>query len=367
MELTSGVRRLIFKFSFISLTCCVLLWFSVFSYGLLYYLYIPSIAHIKPVHLIYDSRCIKDKLCAFPFHNVTLVETGHHDLLSRGQAYAIELALEMPESERNIQQGMFMIHLDMLSEKGEVLKTSRRPALLHYRSPLFKTIFTLFFVPALLAGTVEEKQSLSVPLFEKYVENCHQPTFYAFLEIESTEVEVYSCSLRIHAQFTGLRYMMYYWPMLSAIVGIGTNFFFISIIVIFVWIRQIVNTSQFINVSALTREEQDLVNEIRQSVNRSHSSKDLETEETGISRADEFSDMDSDSSDVEVISPHEDPGNKSLRWYRPTSQTLASSSISEPSTSRQDNLSSEIDNIMNISQPSPSELSPTLRKRIGAE
>ncbi|GIY04510.1 seipin [Caerostris extrusa] len=143
-----------------------------FQLFFLYYLYIPAVAHVKPVYLKYDASCPKGKICSFPYDNLTLVEKGHYELLAGGQAYSIEIVLDMPESERNIDQGMFMIRLDMVSLQGDILQSSRRPAILHYRSPLFKVIYTLFFVPALLLGSLEEKQSFSVSLFEKYVEDC---------------------------------------------------------------------------------------------------------------------------------------------------------------------------------------------------
>ena len=44
--------------------------------------------------------------------------------------------------------------------------------MLRYRSPLFKILYTIFFMPGLLAGSFEEKQSLTIPLFENYVEEC---------------------------------------------------------------------------------------------------------------------------------------------------------------------------------------------------
>lgn len=43
--------------------------------------------------------------------------------------------------------------------------------MLRYRSPLFKIFYTLFFMPGLLAGSIEERQTLVIPLFENYVED----------------------------------------------------------------------------------------------------------------------------------------------------------------------------------------------------
>lgn len=34
----------------------------------------------------------------------------------------------------------------------------------------------------------------------------------------------------INAHLSGLRYLMFHWPILSAIVGIGTNLFFITLL-----------------------------------------------------------------------------------------------------------------------------------------
>ncbi|GFR04355.1 seipin, partial [Trichonephila clavata] len=80
-------------------------------YALLYYLYIPAVAHVKPVHLKYDTSCTKGTTCSFPYDNLTLVEKGHYELLAGGQVYSIEIVLDMPESDRNLNQGMFELIL----------------------------------------------------------------------------------------------------------------------------------------------------------------------------------------------------------------------------------------------------------------
>ncbi|GFQ99253.1 seipin [Trichonephila clavata] len=305
MDFISDLKRIFFKALLLIFAFFTVLWFSIASYALLYYLYIPAVAHVKPVHLKYDTSCTKGTTCSFPYDNLTLVEKGHYELLAGGQVYSIEIVLDMPESDRNLNQGMFMIRLDMVSQQGEVLKSSRRPAILHYRSPLFKVIYTLFFVPALLAGTLEEKQSLSIPLFEKYVEDCTHPAYFAYVAIEAEIAEVYSCTLRIHAQFTGLRYMMYYWPMLSAVVGIGMNFFMISIMFTFIWVRQIMNSSQYNNLPLLSEEEQNLIKEIRESAQRSPSRSRSQAQTTDILKLkDRPSIAEFDEEDIETLSSH---------------------------------------------------------------
>ncbi|CAL1296073.1 unnamed protein product [Larinioides sclopetarius] len=289
----------------------------------------------------------------------------------------------MPESERNLDQGMFMIRLDMVSKHGEILKSSRRPAILHYRSPLFKTIYTLFFVPALLAGSLEEKQSLTIPLFEKYVENCNNPTHYAYIAVEAETAEIYSCSLKIHAQFTGLRYMMYYWPYLSATVGIGTNFVLVSIIIVFIWVRQIMNAPQYVNLEQLSERERGLVHEIRESVQKDQAARasKVQTQSSGIIRRGDRSDK-PDCQEIENLSSH--PGASS-EVSKQLDETGESETQQDPSSKRTEDCSSgesefsvcsqeeqfseEIDNIINVGQvlSSSDEKSLALRRRMTTE
>lgn len=57
------------------------------------------------------------------------------------------------------------------------------------------------------------------------------------VEVESRQVQLYSAKLRIQAEFTGLRYFMFYWPVLSASIGIATHVVLLSFLVGYVWYR----------------------------------------------------------------------------------------------------------------------------------
>lgn len=57
------------------------------------------------------------------------------------------------------------------------------------------------------------------------------------IEIESRRLELYSSKLRIQAEFTGLRYFMFYWPVVSATIGISTHVILLSFLVGYVWYR----------------------------------------------------------------------------------------------------------------------------------
>lgn len=58
----------------------------------------------------------------------------------------------------------------------------------------------------------------------------NHPMTIIFIEIQSQHIEFYSANLVINAHLSGLRYWMFYWPILSTCVGIGTNLFFIMLI-----------------------------------------------------------------------------------------------------------------------------------------
>lgn len=51
----------------------------------------------------------------------------------------------------------------------------------------------------------------------------NEPVMDVYVEIQSTHIEVYTAKFLLNAHFTGLRYVMFNWPLISAIIG---NFFF---------------------------------------------------------------------------------------------------------------------------------------------
>lgn len=63
----------------------------------------------------------------------------------------------------------------------------------------------------------------------------NHPVTDIYVEIQSRQVELYSATLHIHAHFTGIRYFMFHWPILSAAVGITSNLFFIVLVCLLSW------------------------------------------------------------------------------------------------------------------------------------
>ncbi|ETE59783.1 Seipin, partial [Ophiophagus hannah] len=106
----------------------------------------------------------------------------------------MSLELELPESPVNQNLGMFMVVISCYTKGGRIISSSAR---------------------------------------------AYIPTIGAVIEIQTTRIQIYGAHLRIHAHFTGLRYLLYNFPVTSAILGVASNFMFLSVIVLFSYLQWI--------------------------------------------------------------------------------------------------------------------------------
>ncbi|XP_061628440.1 seipin-like [Phyllopteryx taeniolatus] len=232
-------RRTLFQAAVLFCVLGLLLWVSIFLYGSFYYSYMPTVSFSAPVHFYYSSDCdaSESELCSFPTANISLLKNDRDQVMAYGQPYRISLELELPESPVNEELGMFMVKMSCYTKGGKMLSSVRRSTMLHYRSTLLQTLSTFFFSPLLLTGMAEQKQLIEVELFSAYKTNTYQPTVGTVIEIQSKRVQIYSSQLRIHAYFTGVRYVLYNFPLTSAVIGVGTNFAFLGVIVLFSYLQ----------------------------------------------------------------------------------------------------------------------------------
>ncbi|XP_008571719.1 PREDICTED: seipin isoform X2 [Galeopterus variegatus] len=237
--LAGRARRLLLQFGMLFCTILLLLWVSVFLYGSFYYSYMPTVSHLSPVHFYYRTDCDSSttSLCSFPVANVSLGKGGRDRVLMYGQPYRVTLELELPESPVNQDLGMFLVTISCYTRGGRIISTSSRSVMLHYRSDLLQMLDTLVFSSLLLFGFAEQKQLLEVELYADYRENSYVPTTGAIIEIHSKRIQMYGAYLRIHAHFTGLRYLLYNFPMTCAFIGVASNFTFLSVIMIFSYMQ----------------------------------------------------------------------------------------------------------------------------------
>ncbi|KAJ7307614.1 hypothetical protein JRQ81_009661 [Phrynocephalus forsythii] len=188
------VRRTVLQTAILLCVLLLLLWISVFLYGSFYYSYMPTVSYVSPVHYRFRTDCSNSgsELCSFPTANVSFIKD-----------------------------------------------TRDQKAMLHYRSSLLQILDTLAFATLFLAGFTEQKQTVEVELFSNYKEDSYTPTVGAVIEIQTTRIQIYGSQLRIHAHFTGLRYLLYNFPVTSAILGVASNFTFLSVIVLFSYLQWI--------------------------------------------------------------------------------------------------------------------------------
>ncbi|GFN73696.1 seipin [Plakobranchus ocellatus] len=164
-------------------------------------------------------------VCSFPTANVSFWndEGTLQEFLGPGQAYSVKLTLEVPESPRNRNLGMFLVAVNMFDISGVVSYTAERSTMLRYNSIITRVIDLIGWLPLYFFGFKENKQFISVLMFPHLVDNYYHPSVGATVEIRSHEVEIYSCILTLSAKFSGLKYYLYYWPITSAMFAFWSN------------------------------------------------------------------------------------------------------------------------------------------------
>lgn len=228
------VSQLANQASLVSVYSLLILSTSIFIYITIYNNYVPVVQHTRPVHLQFDSTCQEN--CSNPYAVVNFNDVRSSFYLSRGQAYRFVIQLEMPESDVNWKQGMFMIRLRLIESQGKTLYDISRPAVLKYKTLLTRLINSLVWSPLFVINYKNEMQTMQVQLIDNYIEGAR---FYfnkmdrALVEIIARDIQIYSASLHILANLSGLSYYMYHWPISSATLGVATLASFMAILSVY--------------------------------------------------------------------------------------------------------------------------------------
>ncbi|KAH7342211.1 putative adipose-regulatory protein-domain-containing protein [Rhexocercosporidium sp. MPI-PUGE-AT-0058] len=216
------------------ITSSILFGLAVFAYILFYYNYVPQIGIERVIHLQYGDG-------PHPY-GITSLDSS---LVSQ-QAYDITLVLHVPRSPPNLQQGNFMLSLSLLSptykplpsttdaspltpitgptlalSKGDILFSSRRPALLTYTSRLVSLSERLLALPLYILGLKHESEILHIPMAESasFPRGRKNIPGFAMLELQAgQEVQVYAAKITFKARFGGLRWLMYNYRVISFVI-----------------------------------------------------------------------------------------------------------------------------------------------------
>lgn len=214
---------------------------SLFLYSTFYYSYMPLDTHEADLNFEFLSCGDALGLCSFP--NATANISPRKRNLMPGQRYSFSLQLEMPDSPTNQDLGMFMTCLSLKDINGHQLNNICRSSILEFRSELLRVIETFVLFPLFMIGSLTQRQWITVHYYDEFIDNTHNPAFTATIHLQSKFIQVYSGQLRIAANLSGLRSMMYHHPWMSAIVGVTFNIFIISILVIMSW-RSLSHTNE---------------------------------------------------------------------------------------------------------------------------
>ena len=157
------------------------------------------------------------------------------------QKYDVSVELLLPRTPDNREAGNFMLAATMYasgSVPGTVkdsvermivgednqLATSRRTAILAYRSPLVEYLYRLSELHWYLLNWRDETEKLTISMFEgvEFARGWRNVPSMMKLEIQSTKrMQVYSVKAIFRARFRGLRWLMYNHRIISATTFIG--------------------------------------------------------------------------------------------------------------------------------------------------
>ncbi|KAJ2615516.1 hypothetical protein H4S08_001199 [Coemansia sp. RSA 1365] len=189
---------------------------STVLYGIYYKLYVPQLMHQAPVYLQYPVLASANTTA-----DVNFVPESDYKFLSMSQAYSVSLDLEVPTSEFNRDIGSFMVSLDLQNRLGESMYQSARPSILPYQSLPVRLLSTVVRAVPLALGLTHESTRLQITLLDSMYDKHLSPITNARISL-SKPLQVYSAQITICAQFSGLRYWMYYFRISTGVVFIAS-------------------------------------------------------------------------------------------------------------------------------------------------
>jgi len=190
--------------------------------------------YCKDIQRLVHTTHEREKLQAFyseecyPSATIDLV-SEQKSLIQEGQDYSVLLALKIPESPHNFDLGNFLVTLEVDGEpddtNGNTMPqniASSKMMSLKYTSPFKKFIHSAIFWPWYFFS--EDVQTLETIMFQKL----HLPNmglkWRGTLTVDKPDILISSGILNFTAQFEGLYYLFYKWPLLSFVVAVSVCF-----------------------------------------------------------------------------------------------------------------------------------------------
>merc|ERR1711913_72348 len=214
LEVAETTKKVLYNVFSTLLTALLVVSASLFMYSAFYYAYMPKEVHEVDINFQFDACPDAMGVCSFP--NASLVLGSKTHQLMTGQPYSINMMLEVPDSPTNQALGMFMSCIKVKTKDGRKIGDNCKSNILEYRSDLLRVLDTFAFSPM-------------------FMDDPHSPATNIDLEIRSKFIQVYSAVLQVHAEFSGLRRILYKHPWFSTVVGVTSNIVILSVIILISW------------------------------------------------------------------------------------------------------------------------------------
>jgi len=223
-------RRFLSLFIFFIILFAMLI-FSIVGYCLFYFSYITQTAHSLPVYFQYYDDIPQ------PTAEVDLSVNSWRQsgILTGGQYYNVLMELNVPDSQHNYDLGNFMINLTFKNALNETVGYSSRPCIVKYKSFVQKNIESIVKTVPLFFDVAQESQTIYLPLIESYIEDEEVSTTKAIITLSNKSLHLNTARLNFEARFHGLRYYMYHWKLLTAVLLISILMFWEIVITFLLW------------------------------------------------------------------------------------------------------------------------------------
>lgn len=285
----------------------ILFGFAVVAYSSFYYAYIPVRGIVVPVYLQYDHSPVvlhtPTQVSGVPTGKAAKWPYGLANIpgLVDRQKYDVVVELDLPRSETNLRAGNWMIGLefrgpttlgqgvkhmlgwdeewnvedhsqggapgntaekvvtdDTTPQTPTVLARSKRPAILTYRSRILEMIYRLMRLPLYLLGWHKESEHVTIKMMESVMFEPGYRNVPSSLRLElrsKLPLEVYRASVHITARLEGIRWLMYRYRILSAILGILSFWGMEMCVLVITWGTFTLLASSFSSVPGDDEEE----------------------------------------------------------------------------------------------------------------
>lgn len=142
-------------------------------------------------------------------------------ILRPGQAYYVELALKLPESESNIASGMFGVMMELYGSSNKtslLLATSRRSLRFPYRSSWVRAVANVISLPTLFLGLAHEAQTVKDNIFRHVLEDETYQLCAGVVKLLEP-VEVVAAEVRIGEELTWFQELIRTWFWTCSLIG----------------------------------------------------------------------------------------------------------------------------------------------------